>query len=179
MPSKVRLRLTMIEYGLRPALHMIARRADRPTAITLGVDKCLRRRRLRQRAALDGRDMSHRRPAAVALRLTGERPGTAAMPSARAFANGSSRHWAGSRQVAGQEKTSFGGRDRVAWAFTFAATARTLVRLSKLIAETGRWPRRPASPRTLSAAGASSRWRSQRLPRSCRRAAPHLPGQVR
>ena len=40
MPSKVRLRLTMqIEYGLRPALHMIARRADRPTAITLGVDK--------------------------------------------------------------------------------------------------------------------------------------------
>jgi hypothetical protein len=28
-----------IEYGLRPALHMIARRADRPTAITLGVDK--------------------------------------------------------------------------------------------------------------------------------------------
>ncbi len=35
MPSKVRLRLTMqIEYGLRPALHMIARRADR-----LGVDK--------------------------------------------------------------------------------------------------------------------------------------------
>jgi len=40
MPSKVRLRLTMqIEYGLRPALHMITRRADRPTAITLGVDK--------------------------------------------------------------------------------------------------------------------------------------------
>lgn len=34
------MRLTMqIEYGLRPALHMIALRADRPTAITLGVDK--------------------------------------------------------------------------------------------------------------------------------------------
>lgn len=137
----------------------------------------LRRRRLRQRAALDGRDMSHRTPAAVALRLTGERPGTAAMPSARGFANGSSRHSAGSRQVAGQEKTSFRGRDRVAWAFSFAATARTLVRLS--IAETGRWPRCSASPRTLSAAGASSRWRSQRLPRSRRGAASHLPGQVR
>ncbi len=40
MPSKVRLRLTMqIEYGLRPALHMIARRAGWPTAIALGVDK--------------------------------------------------------------------------------------------------------------------------------------------
>ena len=112
---------------------MIARRADRPTAITLGVDKALRRRRLRQRAALDECDMSHRTPAAVALRLTGERPGTAAMPSARAFANISSRHSAGSRQVAGQE----------------------------------------------SAAGASSRWRSRRLPRSCRRGASHLPGQVR
>ena len=111
---------------------MIARHADRPTAITLGVDKALRRRRLRQRAALDERDMSHRTPAAAALRLTGERSGTAAMPSARAFANISSRHSAGSRQVAGQE----------------------------------------------SAAGASSRWRSRRLPRSCRRGASHLPGQV-
>ena len=40
MPSKVRLRLTMqIEYGLRPALHMIARCAKRPTAVTPGVDK--------------------------------------------------------------------------------------------------------------------------------------------
>ncbi|MEZ2146400.1 hypothetical protein AAE026_29530 [Bradyrhizobium sp. DN5] len=33
--------------------------------------------------------------------------------------------------------TSFRGRDRVAWAFTFAATAYNLVRLLKLIAETG------------------------------------------
>jgi hypothetical protein len=42
-----------------------------------------------------------------------------------------------SLRVAGQEKTSFRGRDRVAWAFTFAATAYNLVRLPKLIAETG------------------------------------------
>lgn len=41
------------------------------------------------------------------------------------------------KTVAGQEKTSFRGRDRVAWAFTFAATAYNLVRLPKLIAETG------------------------------------------
>ncbi|MCG2672950.1 IS5/IS1182 family transposase, partial [Bradyrhizobium sp. GCM10023182] len=41
------------------------------------------------------------------------------------------------KTVAGQEKTSFRGRDRVGWAFTFAATAYNLVRLPKLIAETG------------------------------------------
>jgi hypothetical protein len=41
------------------------------------------------------------------------------------------------KKVAGQEKTSFRGRDRVAWAFTFAAAAYNLVRLPKLIAEAG------------------------------------------
>jgi hypothetical protein len=60
---------------------MIARRATGRLRSRLASTKP-RRRRLRQRAALDGRDMSHRTPAAVALRLTGERPGTAAMPSA-------------------------------------------------------------------------------------------------
>jgi hypothetical protein len=39
--------------------------------------------------------------------------------------------------VAGQEKTRFRGRDRVGWAFTFASAAYNLVRLPKLIAETG------------------------------------------
>jgi hypothetical protein len=112
MPSKVRLRLTMqIEYGLRPALHMIARHADGPTAITLGVDKALRRRRLRQRAVLDGCEMSHRTPAAAALRLTGERPGTAAMPSARTLASGSSGHSAGSRQSRGKSRPLARRRD--------------------------------------------------------------------
>ena len=42
------------------------------------------------------------------------------------------------KKVAGQEKTSFRGRDRVAWAFTFAAAAYNLVRLSKLTAEVPR-----------------------------------------
>ena len=40
------------------------------------------------------------------------------------------------KTVAGQEKTRFRGRDRVGWAFTFAA-AYNLVRLPKLIAEAG------------------------------------------
>jgi len=41
------------------------------------------------------------------------------------------------KTVAGQEKTRFRGRDRVGWAFTLAAAAYDLVRLPKLIAETG------------------------------------------
>jgi hypothetical protein len=41
------------------------------------------------------------------------------------------------KTVAGQEKTRFHGRDRVGWAFTFAAAAYNLVRLPKLIAEAG------------------------------------------
>ena len=39
--------------------------------------------------------------------------------------------------VAGQDKTKFRGRRRVGWAFTFAAAAYNLVRLPKLMAETG------------------------------------------
>ena len=41
------------------------------------------------------------------------------------------------KTVARQEKTKFGGRGRVGWAFTFAAAAYNLVRLPKLIAEKG------------------------------------------
>ena len=36
--------------------------------------------------------------------------------------------------VAGQDKTKLRGRDRVGWAFTFAAAAYNLVRLPKLMA---------------------------------------------
>src|SRR4051794_23764947 len=38
------------------------------------------------------------------------------------------------KTVAGQRKTKFRGRDRVGWAFAFAAAAYNLVRLPKLIA---------------------------------------------
>jgi hypothetical protein len=37
------------------------------------------------------------------------------------------------KTVAGQRKTRFRGRDRVGWAFTFAAAAYNLVRLPKLV----------------------------------------------
>ena len=39
------------------------------------------------------------------------------------------------KTVGGQEKSRFRGRERVGWAFTFAAAAYNLVRLPKLIAE--------------------------------------------
>jgi hypothetical protein len=38
------------------------------------------------------------------------------------------------KTIAGQEKTKFRGRDRVGWAFTFAAAAYNLVRLPRLMA---------------------------------------------
>lgn len=41
------------------------------------------------------------------------------------------------KTVAGQRKTRFRGRDRVGWAFTFAAAAYNRVRLPKPMAETG------------------------------------------
>jgi hypothetical protein len=37
------------------------------------------------------------------------------------------------KTVGGQRKTKFKGRDRVGWAFTFAAAAYNLVRLPKLL----------------------------------------------
>ena len=70
-------------------------------------------------------------------RSMGARPGTAAMPSPSGSGSASRRHSAGSRLVAGQEKTKFRGRDRVGWAFTFVAAAYNLVRLPKLLALPG------------------------------------------
>src|SRR5690554_2474798 len=40
------------------------------------------------------------------------------------------------KTIAGQRKTRFRGRDRVGWAFTFAAAAYNLVRLPRLLAGT-------------------------------------------
>ncbi len=72
----------------------------------------------RRRSAIDGRTTRH--------------PGYAASQRVRkrieeAFG------WI--KTIAGQDKTNFRGRDRVAWAFTFAAAAYNLVRLPRLIAE--------------------------------------------
>lgn len=41
------------------------------------------------------------------------------------------------KTIAGQRKTRFSGLDRVGWAFTFSAAAYNLVRLPKLLVETG------------------------------------------
>ena len=117
------------------ALHMMEPRADRPTAITLGADK-----------AYDAEDFVNE------LRSMNVTPHVAQNTSGRSSAidGRTTRHggYAVSQRIrkrieeafgwiktiAGQEKSRFRGRDRVGWAFTFAAAAYNLVRLPKLIA---------------------------------------------
>ena len=117
------------------ALHMIEPRADRPQAITLGADK-----------AYDAEDFVNE------LRSMKVTPHVAQNTSGRSSAidGRTTRHggYAVSQRirkrieeafgwiktVAGQDKTKFRGRDRVGWAFTFAAAAYNLVRLPKLMA---------------------------------------------
>ena len=120
------------------ALHMIEPLADRPRAITLGADKAydtedfvneLRSMKVTphvaqntsgRRSAIDGRTTRH--GGYVASQRIRKR-------IEEAFG------WI--KTVAGQDKTKFRGRDRVGWAFTFAAAAYNLVRLPKLMVETG------------------------------------------
>lgn len=117
------------------ALHMIEPRADRPLAITLGADKTydtedfvneLRAMKVtshvaqntsRRSSAIDGRTTRHR-GYAISQRIRKR--------IEEAFG------WI--KMVARQDKTRFRGRDRVGWAFTFAAAAYNLVRLPKLMA---------------------------------------------
>jgi transposase len=120
------------------ALHMIEPRADRPRAITLGADKAydaedfineLRSMRVTPHVAQN----TSGRSSAIDRRTTGH-GGYAVSQRIRkrieeAFG------WI--KTIAGQEKTKFRGRDRVGWAFIFAAAAYNLVRLPKLIAEAG------------------------------------------
>ncbi|KKN79077.1 hypothetical protein LCGC14_0344050 [marine sediment metagenome] len=120
------------------ALHMIEPLADRPRRITLGADK-----------AYDTEDFVNE------LRSMRVTPHVAQNTSGRASAidGRTTRHggyvasqrirkrieeafgWI--KTVAGQDKTKFRDRDRVEWAFTFAAAAYNLVRLPKLMTETG------------------------------------------
>ena len=113
---------------------MIEPRADRPTAITLGADK-----------AYNAEDFVNE------LRSMNVTPHVAQNTSGRSSAidGRTTRHggyairkrieeafgWI--KTIAGQEKSRFRGRDRVGWAFTFAAAAYDLVWLPKLIAEAG------------------------------------------
>ncbi len=117
------------------ALHMIEPRADRPQAITLGADK-----------AYDAEDFVNE------LRTMKVTPHEAQNTSGRwsALDGRTTRHagYAVSQRIrkrieeafgwiktiAGQEKTKFRGRERVGWAFTFAAAAYNLTRLPKLMA---------------------------------------------
>ncbi len=120
------------------ALHMIEPHADWPQPITLGADK-----------SYDVEDFVNE------LRSMNVTPHVAQNTSGRGSAidGRTTRHlgyvvsqrirkrieeafgWI--KTVAGQRKTKFRGRDRVGWAFTFAAAAYNLVRLPKLLAETG------------------------------------------
>ena len=117
------------------ALAMIEPRADRPHAISLGADKAydaedfvneLRSMNVRphvaqntngRRSAIDGRTTRH--------------PGYAMSQKIRKRIE---EGFGWIKTVAGQRKTRFRGKDRVGWAFTFAAAAYNLVRLPKLLA---------------------------------------------
>src|SRR5687768_18415012 len=114
---------------------VIEPRADRPLAITLGADKAydtedfvneLRAMKVTphvaqntsgRSSAIDGRTTRHR-GYAISQRIRKR--------IEEAFG------WI--KMVARQDKTRFRGRDRVGWAFTFAAAAYNLVRLPKLMA---------------------------------------------
>ncbi len=117
------------------ALHMIEPRADRPRPITLGADK-----------AYDAEDFVNE------LRSMNVTPHVAQNVNGRSSAiDGRTTRHAGYavsqrirkrieeafgwiKTIAGQERTKFRGRERVGWAFTFAAAAYNLVRLPKLMA---------------------------------------------
>jgi transposase len=117
------------------ALHMIEPRADWCQAITLGADK-----------AYDAEDFVNE------LRAMNVTPHVAQNTSGRSSAidGRTTRHggYAASQRIrkrieeafgwikmiAGQEKTKLRGRERVGWAFTFAAAAYNLKRLPKLMA---------------------------------------------
>jgi transposase len=115
------------------ALAMIEPRADRPRAITLGADK-----------AYDAEDFvnelkSMNVRAHVAQNTNGRRSAidrrTTRYAASQRIRKRIEEGFGWMKTVAGQRKTRFRGRDRVGWAFTFAAAAYNLVRLPKLIGD--------------------------------------------
>jgi IS5 family transposase len=117
------------------ALHMMEPRAERPRRITLGTDKAydaedfvneLRSMKVtphvaqnttNRRSAIDGRTTRH-----------------GGYLESQRIRNRIEEAFGWIKTIAGQEKTKFRGRQRVGWAFTFAAVAYNLVRLPKLLA---------------------------------------------
>ncbi|MDQ0561014.1 transposase [Rhizobium mesoamericanum] len=120
------------------ALHMVEPFCSRPQAITLGADK-----------AYDTKDFvkdlrSMKVTPHVAQNVNGRRSAIDARTTRHSGYGVSLRirkrieeafGWI--KTVGGQDKTKFRGRDRVGWAFTFTAAAYNLVRLPKLMTETG------------------------------------------
>ncbi len=116
------------------ALSMIDPRADRPHAISLGADKAydtedfvneLRSMNVRPHVAQN----TNRRRSAIDGRTT-RHPGYGMSQKIRKRIE---ERFGWIKTIAGQRKTRFRGRDRVGWAFAFAAAAYNLVRLPKLI----------------------------------------------
>ena len=115
------------------ALAMIERRADRPTAVTLGADKGydaadfvneLRSmnvcphvaRNTTRRSAIDGRTTRH-----------------AGYVASQRIRKRIEEAFGWMKSVGGMRRPMLRGTDRVGWAFTFAASAYNLIRLPKLI----------------------------------------------
>lgn len=120
------------------ALHMIEPYADRPRAITLGADK-----------GYDAEDfVNELRSMMVTPHVTQNTSGRSSAIDGRTTRHGGyavslrirkriEETFGWIKTVAGQRKTRFRGLERVGWAFTFAAAAYNLVRLPKLMAESG------------------------------------------
>jgi hypothetical protein len=110
------------------ALHMIEPRADRPQAITVGADK-----------AYDAEDFvnelrSMNASPHVAQNTNGRTARHAGYAVSQRIRKRIEEAFGWIKTIAGQEKTKFRGRERVGWAFTFAAAAYNLARLPKLMA---------------------------------------------
>ena len=131
-------RLTFADgHGERnAALSMIEPWADRPRAITLGADKAydtedfvneLRSMKVRPHVAQN----TNGRRSAIDGRTTRHASYAASQRTRKRIEEGFG--WI--KTVAGMRKTRLRGRDKVGWAFTFAAAAYNLVRLPKLLDE--------------------------------------------
>ena len=116
------------------ALSMIEPRADRSRAISLGADKAydaedfvneLRSMNVRAHVAQN----TNGRRSAIDRRTTRHAGYAASQRIRKRIEAGFG--WI--KTVAGQRKTKFRGRERVGWAFIFAAAAYNLVRLPKLV----------------------------------------------
>jgi transposase len=119
------------------ALAMIEARADRPRAITLGADRGydaedfvneLRSMNVRPHVA---QNSARRGGSAIDGRTTRHKGYAASLRIRKRIEEG----FGWMKSVAGLDRPMLRGRERVGWAFTFAAAAYNLVRLPKLLGE--------------------------------------------